>query len=270
MASLVGRGSAAAAAFGCFAIFRIGWGLGHGDLQLVQEYSSNLYFESAGMIVTLITVGKYLETRAKGSTSEALKKIVKLVPQRAIVVRSGAEQEIPAEELMPGDEIIVKPGASVPADGIVLEGQSSVDEAALTGESMPVLKSKGDRVISAAINSNGLLRIRVTQVGEDSTIRKIVQLVDEASASKAPIAKIADKIAGIFVPAVIGIAAATGLVWLLVGASVEFAFSMAISILVISCPCALGLATPVAIMVGIGKGAENGILIKYGEALETA
>ena len=270
MDSLVGMGSAAAAAFGCFAIFRIGWGLGHGDWQLVQEYSSNLYFESAGMIVTLITVGKYLETRAKGSTSEALKKIVKLVPQTAIVIRSGVEQEIPAEELMPGDEIIVKPGASVPADGIVLEGQSSVDEAALTGESMPVLKSKGDRVISAAINGNGLLRIRATQVGEDSTIRKIVQLVDEASASKAPIAKIADKIAGIFVPAVIGIAAATGLVWLLVGASVEFAFSMAISILVISCPCALGLATPVAIMVGIGKGAENGILIKSGEALETA
>ena len=270
MDSLVGMGSMAAALFGAFAIFRMGWGFGHGDMALVQEYSTNLYFESAGMIVTLITVGKYLEARAKGQTSKALEKLMDLVPKQACVVRGGVEQTIPAEELVAGDEIVVRPGERIPADGVVLSGTTSVDESAITGEPIPVEKQAGDKVTSATINKQGSIHFRAERVGEDTTISQIIRLVDEASASKAPIARTADKIAGIFVPAVITIAVIAGGVWLAMGASVEFAFSIAICILVISCPCALGLATPVAIMVGTGKGAENGILIKSGEALEIA
>jgi len=270
MDSLVGMGSMAAALFGAFAIFRMGWGFGHGDMALVQEYSTNLYFESAGMIVTLITVGKYLEARAKGQTSKALEKLMDLAPKQACVVRGGVEQVIPAEELVAGDEVIVRPGERIPADGMVLSGTTSVDESAITGEPIPVEKQAGDRVTSATINKQGSIHFSAERVGEDTTISQIIRLVDEASASKAPIARTADKIAGIFVPAVITIAVIAGGVWLAMGASVEFAFSIAICILVISCPCALGLATPVAIMVGTGKGAENGILIKSGEALEIA
>lgn len=270
MDSLVGMGSMAAAFFGAFAIFRMGWGFGHGDMALVQEYSTNLYFESAGMIVTLITVGKYLEARAKGQTSKALEKLMDLAPKQACVVRGGVEQVIPAEELVAGDEVIVRPGERIPADGMVLSGTTSVDESAITGEPIPVEKQAGDRVTSATINKQGSIHFSAERVGEDTTISQIIRLVDEASASKAPIARTADKIAGIFVPAVITIAVIAGGVWLAMGASVEFAFSIAICILVISCPCALGLATPVAIMVGTGKGAENGILIKSGEALEIA
>lgn len=270
MDSLVGLGSAASALFGIFAIFRIGYGLGHGDMALVEEYSQNLYFESAGMIVTLITVGKYLEARAKGSTSEALKKLMELAPKKATVIRDGEEIEIPVEELSLGDEVVVRPGEAVPADGIIISGNTSIDESAITGESIPVEKQVGDRVVSATINKNGYIHFTAERVGEDSTISQIIRLVDEASSSKAPIAKMADKIAGVFVPAVISIALLAGMVWLMNGASVEFAFSIMISILVISCPCALGLATPVAIMVGTGKGAEHGILIKSGEALEIA
>lgn len=270
MDSLVGMGSMAAALFGAFAIFRMGWGFGHGDMALVQEYSTNLYFESAGMIVTLITVGKYLEARAKGQTSKALEKLMDLAPKQACVVRGGVEQVIPAEELVAGDEVIVRPGERIPADGVVLSGTTSVDESAITGEPIPVEKQAGDKVTSATINKQGSIHFRAERVGEDTTISQIIRLVDEASASKAPIARTADKIAGIFVPAVITIAVIAGGVWLAMGASVEFAFSIAICILVISCPCALGLATPVAIMVGTGKGAENGILIKSGEALEIA
>lgn len=270
MDSLVGMGSMAAAFFGAFAIFRMGWGFGHGDMALVQEYSTNLYFESAGMIVTLITVGKYLEARAKGQTSKALEKLMDLAPKQACVVRGGVEQTIPAEELVAGDEIVVRPGERIPADGVVLSGTTSVDESAITGEPIPVEKQAGDRVTSATINKQGSIHFSAERVGEDTTISQIIRLVDEASASKAPIARTADKIAGIFVPAVITIAVIAGGVWLAMGASVEFAFSIAICILVISCPCALGLATPVAIMVGTGKGAENGILIKSGEALEVA
>lgn len=270
MDSLVGMGSMAAALFGAFAIFRMGWGFGHGDMALVQEYSTNLYFESAGMIVTLITVGKYLEARAKGQTSKALEKLMDLAPKQACVVRGGVEQTIPAEELVAGDEIVVRPGERIPADGVVLSGTTSVDESAITGEPIPVEKQAGDKVTSATINKQGSIHFRAERVGEDTTISQIIRLVDEASASKAPIARTADKIAGIFVPAVITIAVIAGGVWLAMGASVEFAFSIAICILVISCPCALGLATPVAIMVGTGKGAENGILIKSGEALEIA
>ena len=270
MDSLVGMGSMAAALFGAFAIFRMGWGFGHGDMALVQEYSTNLYFESAGMIVTLITVGKYLEARAKGQTSKALEKLMDLAPKQACVVRGGVEQTIPAEELVAGDEIIVRPGERIPADGTVLSGTTSIDESAITGEPIPVEKQAGDKVTSATINKQGSIHFCAERVGEDTTISQIIRLVDEASASKAPIARTADKIAGVFVPAVITIAVIAGGIWLAMGASVEFAFSIAICILVISCPCALGLATPVAIMVGTGKGAENGILIKSGEALEVA
>jgi Cu+-exporting ATPase len=271
MDSLVGMGSAASAIFGAFAIFRIGWGLGHGDLTLVETYSSNLYFESAGMIVTLITVGKYLETRAKGKTSAAIEKLMDLAPKHATVLRSGIETIIPVEELAVGDEIIVRPGESIPADGMITEGTTSIDEAALTGESIPIEKQTGDMVTSATINKTGYIHFMAQRVGADTTINQIIRLVDEASASKAPIAKTADTIAGIFVPAVIVIAVAATAIWyFLLGAGMEFSFSIGIAILVISCPCALGLATPVAIMVGTGKGAENGILIKSGDALETA
>ena len=270
MDSLVGMGSMAAALFGAFAIFRMGYGMGHGDWALVTEYSTNLYFESAGMIVTLITVGKFLEARAKGETSRALETLMDLAPSEATVVRGGVETVVPVAELRTGDEIVVRPGERIPADGTVLLGQTSVDESAITGEPMPVAKQPGDTVTSGALNQQGAIHFRADRVGKDATINQIIRLVDEASASKAPIARTADKIAGVFVPAVIAVALLAGGAWLAMGASVEFAFSIAICILVISCPCALGLATPVAIMVGTGKGAENGILIKSGEALETA
>ena len=209
------------------------------------------------MIVTLITVGKYLEARAKGETSRALEKLMDLAPKEAAVVRGGVETVISVEQLRAGDEVVVRPGERIPADGTVLSGTTSIDESAITGESMPVLKQAGDTVTSATINQQGAIHFRADRVGEDATIQQIIRLVDEASASKAPIARMADKIAGVFVPAVIAIALVAGGAWLAMGASVEFAFSIAICILVISCPCALGLATPVAIMVGTGKGAEN-------------
>lgn len=271
MDSLVGMGSMASAILGVFAIFRIGWGMGHGDWALVETYSSNLYFESAGMIVTLITVGKYLETRAKGKTSAAIEKLMKLAPKQASVLRNGIETIIPIEELVVGDEIIVRPGEQIPADGTICQGTTSIDESTITGESIPVEKQPGDTVTSATMNKTGSIHFLANRVGADMTINQIIKLVDEASASKAPIAKLADTVAGIFVPAVITIAILVTAVWyFILGADLEFAFSIGISILVISCPCALGLATPVAIMVGTGKGAENGILIKSGDALETA
>lgn len=270
MDSLVGLGSMAAATFGAFALFRIGQGLGAGDSALVDEYSRNLYFESAGMIVTLITVGKYFEARAKGKTSQAVEKLMNLAPKKATVLRGGEEIIIAVEELVVGDEILVKPGESFAADGVILDGSTTVDESAITGESLPVEKVIGDTVTSGTLNKSGFVKFRADKVGGETTISKIIALVEEASASKAPIAKVADKVAGVFVPAVILIALIAGAAWLISGASVEFAFSIAVSILVISCPCALGLATPVAIMVGTGKGAEHGILIKSGEALETA
>ncbi len=270
MDTLVGLGSMAAAVFGAFSLFRIGQGLGHGDLILVDEYAQNLYFESAGMIVTLITVGKYFEARAKGKTTQAVQALINLAPKTASVIRDGVDVQISVDELVKGDEIAVRPGESFAADGIIFEGETTVDESAITGESLPVNKTIGDKVTSGTINRGGFVKFRAVNVGEESTIQKIIALVEEASASKAPIAKLADKIAGVFVPAVICIAISAGSFWLMNGATVEFAFSIAISILVISCPCALGLATPVAIMVGTGKGAEHGILIKSGEALQTA
>ena len=222
------------------------------------------------MILALITVGKYLEARSKGKTSEAITKLLNLAPKTAVVERGGIESEIPVEQVQAGDIVVVRPGSSIPVDGFIVEGSTSVDEAAITGESIPVHKQVNDTVIAATMNKTGFIRFKATRVGDDTTFSQIIRLVEEASSSKAPIAKIADKIAGIFVPTVMAIALVTALVWLAVGAGFEFALSCAISVLVISCPCALGLATPVAIMVGTGKGAENGILIKSGEALETA
>lgn len=270
MDSLIAIGATASIVYGIFAIYRIGYGLGHGDADVVMHYSHDLYFESAGMILTLITVGKYLETKSKGRTSEAITKLMNLAPKTVTVVRDGAESVVDASEVQVGDIFLIKPGEAVAVDGTIVEGRSSFDESAITGESIPVLKQEGDKVVSASINKAGLIRARASKVGEDTTIAQIIKLVEEASQSKAPIARLADRISGIFVPTVIGIALVTFFVWLLSGAQFEFAMSNAIAVLVISCPCALGLATPVAIMVGTGKGAENGILIKSGEALETA
>ena len=270
MDSLIAIGAGAAILYGIFAIYRIGYAMGHGDMMVVHQYAHDLYFESAGTILTLITIGKYLETKSKGKTSEAITKLLNLAPKTVTVVRDGVEQVVDAADVEKGEIFLVKPGESVAVDGIVLEGKSSFDESAITGESIPVPKQEGDTIVSASINKSGLIRAKATKVGEDTTIAQIIRLVEEASSSKAPIAKMADKIAGVFVPAVITIALITGVIWLISGATCEFAMSTAIAVLVISCPCALGLATPVAIMVGTGKGAENGILIKSGDALETA
>ena len=268
MDTLISVGSGASLVYGIFAIYRMGYGLGTQNMELVHRYLHDLYFESAVMILALINIGKYLEARSKGKTSEAIQKLVDLVPKTALVERNGEVVEIAAEDVLTGDILQVKPGSSIPADGVVVEGMTSVDEAAITGESMPVEKKEGDQVTAATLNKTGFIRMRAARVGQDTTFSQIIRLVEEASSSKAPIARMADKIAGIFVPTVMGIALLTGIVWLFMGAEFEFALSCAIAVLVISCPCALGLATPVAIMVGTGKGAENGILIKSGEALE--
>lgn len=268
MDTLIAVGSAASLVYGIFAIYRMGYGLGVQDMELVERYLHDLYFESAVMILALINIGKYLEARSKGKTSQAIEKLMDMAPKTAFVERDGMVVEIPAEEILPGDVLQVKPGSSVPADGVILEGSTSVDQAAITGESIPVQKNPGDSVIAATMNKAGFFRMKATKVGKDTTFAQIIRLVEDASASKAPIAKMADKIAGVFVPVVMAIALITGIAWVIAGAEFEFALSCAISVLVISCPCALGLATPVAIMVGTGKGAENGILIKSGEALE--
>lgn len=271
MDSLVAIGSGAALVYGVFAIYRMGYGLGHGDAELVSRYASDLYFESSGMILTLITVGKYLETRSKGKTSEAIEKLMDLSPKTAILLLdNGEEKEIPTGQLLKDNLFVVKPGSLIPVDGVVVEGTSSVDEAAITGESIPVEKQAGDMVVSATMNKAGRLICRAVKVGEDTTLSQIIRLVEEASSSKAPIARLADKIAGIFVPAVMSIAVVTFIIWMAAGGGFETAMQCAISVLVISCPCALGLATPVAIMVGTGVGAKNGILIKSGDALQAA
>ena len=271
MDSLIAIGASAAVVYGCFAIFRIGYGLGHGNTALVEQYAMDIYFESAGTILTLITVGKYLETKSKGKTSAAITKLMDLSPKTAIVLREdGSEEQIPTEDVEKGDVFLVKPGSLVPVDGVVLEGNSSVDESAITGESIPVEKKAGDQVVSATVNKAGALKCRAEKVGEDTTLSQIIRLVEEAGASKAPIARLADKIAGVFVPVVIGIAFLAAAIWLVSGSGFEFAMSVGIAVLVISCPCALGLATPVAIMVGTGVGAKYGVLIKSGEALQEA
>ena len=241
---------------------------GHGDIALVERYSMDLYFESAGTILTLITLGKYLETKSKGKTSDAISKLVNLAPKTVTVLREGKEVVIKLEEVQKDEIIIVKPGESIGVDGIIIEGASSIDQASITGESIPVEKNVGDNVISGTINKNGTFKMKASKVGEDTTLSQIIKLVEEASNSKAPISRLADKVSGIFVPVVIMIAIIATIAWIISGQSFEFALSMGIAVLVISCPCALGLATPVAIMVGTGKGAENGILIKSAESLE--
>lgn len=270
MDSLIAIGSGAAVVYGCFVIFRLGRALGMQDIAVVEQYGMEVYFESAGTILTLITLGKFLEARSKGKTGEAITKLMNLAPKTAVVERDGSEVTVGIDEVEKGDIVLVRSGAAIPVDGVIISGHGSVDEAAITGESIPVDKKEGDTVVGATINKAGFFKFRATRVGDDTTLSQIIRLVEEASATKAPIAKMADKIAGVFVPTVIGIALLATLIWLFAGAGFEFALSIGISVLVISCPCALGLATPVAIMVGTGKGAELGILIKSGEALETA
>ena len=270
MDSLIAVGAGAAIIYGVFVLLRIAAGYETGDMGLVHHYAGDVYFESAAMILTLITVGKFLESRSKGKTSQAIEKLMNLAPKTAHVERDGKEVEVAVEALIPGDVLIVRPGESIAADGVIVSGKTSIDESAITGESIPVEKQDGDKVVSGTLNKTGFIRVRCSRVGDDSTISQIIRLVEEASASKAPIARLADQIAGVFVPVVMCIAFAAGVIWYISGAGFEFALSIAISVLVISCPCALGLATPVAIMVGTGKGAENGILVKSGEALETA
>ena len=269
MDSLIAVGSAAAVIYGVFAIYQMGFGLGRGDMELVAKYHMDLYFESAGMILTLITMGKFLETRSKGKTGEAISRLMDLAPKTATVLRDGTEVEIPVEEVQVGDRVVVRPGQSIPVDGVIVEGQSAVDESALTGESLPVDKGPGDKVAAASINKSGFFTFEASRVGEDTTLAQMIRLVEEASASKAPIAKLADKVSGIFVPVVMTIALIAAAAWLVTGHGFTQALTAGVAVLVISCPCALGLATPVAIMVGTGKGAENGILIKSAEALET-
>lgn len=270
MDSLIAIGSTAAVIYGIVAIYQMGWGLAYQDFDLVGRYHMDLYFESAGTILTLITLGKYLETRSKGKTSAAIEKLINLAPKTATVIRNGQEEEILTSDVQIGDIVAVRPGSSIPVDGVITKGTSSVDQSALTGESIPVEKKEGDPVIAATINKTGYFEFEARKVGDDTTLAQIIQLVEEAAGSKAPIAKLADKISGVFVPVVIVIAVLAAGIWLLSGQSIEFALSVGIGVLVISCPCALGLATPVAIMVGTGKGAENGILFKSAEALETA
>ena len=268
MDSLIAVGSLAALVYGVAALFRMSWALGHGEMDIVKEYSHNLYFESAAMILTLITFGKYLETRAKGKTGDAIRALMDLSPKTASVRRGENIVEIPVEEVQVGDTVIVRSGGSIPVDGTVLSGRASVDQSALTGESVPVEKKVGDHVSAATVSREGYLEFRADKVGEDTTLAQIIRLVEEAGGSKAPIARLADKIAGVFVPTVMAISAITFAAWMLLGYSLEFSLNNAISVLVISCPCALGLATPVAIMVGTGRGAQMGVLFKNAQALE--
>ena len=268
MDTLVALGATAAFAYSTYALFAMTGAQVRGDMDAVMNYMMDFYFESAAMILTLITVGKMLEARSKGKTTDALKSLMKLAPKTATVVRDGQEVTVPVEQVRRDDVFVVRPGESIPVDGVVLEGTSAVNESALTGESVPADKAPGDAVSAATVNQSGFLRCRATRVGEDTTLSQIIQMVSDAAATKAPIAKIADKVSGVFVPAVIGIALVTTIVWLLIGKPVGYALARGISVLVISCPCALGLATPVAIMVGSGLGAKNGILFKTAASLE--
>ena len=270
MDSLIAVGSSAAMIYGIYIIYQISFAFVAGDHAALMAYSMDLYFEGAATILTLITFGKWLEARSKSKTSEAITKLMDLAPKTATVERSGVEVEIPVEEVVPGDIVVIRPGQSIPVDGVILEGRTSVDESALTGESIPVEKTVDDRVIAATVNKNGSIKFRATRVGEDTTLAQIIKMVSDAAATKAPIAKIADTVSGFFVPAVISIAVVTTIVWLLLGHELGYALARGISVLVISCPCALGLATPVAIMVGNGLGAKNGILFKTAASLEAA
>ena len=268
MDSLIAVGSGAALLYGIAALFRMAYAMGHDDWDTVAFYSENLYFESAAMILTLITLGKFLETRAKGKTGDAIRALMDLRPKTATVLRDGVEVIVPAEQVLLGDTVIVRSGGRIPVDGTVIEGRASIDQSALTGESVPVEVEPGMRVAAATINTEGYLKFRADKVGEDTTLQQVIRMVEEAGGSKAPIARMADKIAGVFVPVVMGIAAVAFIAWMLAGRTLEYSLTAAISVLVISCPCALGLATPVAIMVGTGKGASMGVLFKNGAALE--
>ena len=268
MDTLVALGATAAFVYSTYALFAMTGAQVRGDMDAVMTYMMDFYFESAAMILTLITVGKTLEARSKGKTTDALKGLMKLAPKTAHLLRDGVEVTVPVEQVQKDDVFTVRPGESIPVDGVVLEGTSAVNEAALTGESIPTDKGPGDSVSAATVNQSGFLKCRVTRVGEDTTLSQIIQMVSDAAATKAPIAKIADKVSGIFVPTVITIAVITTIVWLLLGKEVGYALARGISVLVISCPCALGLATPVAIMVGNGLGAKNGILFKTAASLE--
>lgn len=270
MDSLIAIGSSAAVVYGIFAIFMISHGMAIGNLDLAHRYQMDLYFESAAMILSLITLGKYLEANAKRHTSNAVEKLIRLRPRTARVMRNGKETEIQVQSILPGDLVVIRPGESIPVDGTVVEGRSAMDFSAITGESIPVEVKEGDMVLSAGINLSGSVTFRAERVGSDTTLARIIALVEEAASSKAPISRLADKLSSVFVPVVILIALATFTVWLLTGAAFTFALSAAISVLVISCPCALGLATPTAIMVGTGVGAQNGVLVKSAEALEIA
>lgn len=270
MDSLIAIGSTAAFLYGIYAFIKMILALQIDDQDTVQHFMMNLYFESAGMIVALITVGKYLEKRAKGKTSEAIQKLMNLSPKVTTIIKDGKEIQIPTQEVKIGDRVVIKPGESIPVDGEIIQGETYVDQSALTGESVEVKKRIGDQVMTASMNQNGVIHIIAQKVGEDTTLAQIIHLVEEASSSKAPIGKLADKISGVFVPIVIAIAILASFIWILVGMDIEFALSIGISILVISCPCALGLATPVSIMVATGKGAQKGILIKSAESLENA
>ena len=269
MDSLIAVGSGAALIYGIVALFRIVFAMGHDDWDTVRLYSENLYFESAAMILTLITLGKYMETRAKGKTGDSIRRLMDLSPKTAVVrADDGSEREIPVEEVRVGDVVIVRAGGSIPVDGTVLTGRAAVDQSALTGESLPVEKSVADAVAASTINTEGYIELHADKVGEDTTLAQVIRMVEEAGGSKAPIARLADKIAGVFVPVVMGIACVVFAVWMLAGQTLEFSLTTAIAVLVISCPCALGLATPVAIMVGTGTGARMGVLFKNAEALE--
>lgn len=268
MDTLIAIGSTASIIYGIFAICMIIKGTLNNQTELIERYSKDLYFESAGTILTLITLGKYLETKSKGKTTEAISKLINLVPKTAIIIKDNEEIEVNIQQINVNDIVLIKPGASIPIDGVIVEGNSYIDQSSITGESIPVEKVIGDTVISGTINKNGMLKIKATKVGENTTISQIIKLVEEASNSKAPISKLADKVSGIFVPIVIAISIITTIFWIVYGQNFEFALSVGIAVLVISCPCALGLATPVAIMVGTGKGAQNGILIKSAESLE--
>ncbi len=270
MDTLIALGAGAALIYGIAAIFAIGYGLGHGNHELAMRFGHDLYFESAGTILTLISVGKYLEDLSKGKASDAVEKLLGLSPPTAVVLDNDAEREIPASELRTGDVVLVRPGMSVPADGVIVWGHASIDESAITGESVPAEKGEGDRVTGGTVNRQGVLHARITAVGSDTALSKIARLVEEAGGSKAPIARLADKVSAWFVPAVLSIAVITGIIWIILGKGFTYALGMAISVLVISCPCALGLATPTAIMVGTGKGASLGVLYKTAEALERA
>ena len=270
MDSLIAVGSGASFIYGLYSVFGMAYAFGHNRLDLLPGFADALYFEASAVILALVTVGKFMEARAKSHTSDAIQALMNLTPKTALVERHGLQGEIPVEEVVTGDVLIVKSGASVPVDGKIIEGSAALDESALTGESLPVDKTIGDKVIGGTINRSGYFKMEATAIGADTALAKIIALVDEATSSKAPIAKLADKVSGYFVPAVIGIAVLAAVVWLALGASWHFALTIAISVLVISCPCALGLATPTAIMVGTGRGAKSGILIKSATALETA